>query len=66
MSSYYRIVRFYELKGKRVINPRCTESEAKAHCNDPETSWKTCTKSSAKAVTRRMGPWFDGFEKVEK
>ena len=66
MMDYYKIVRFYEKKGKRVINPRCTLAEAKQHCSDPESSWKTCTTASAKAITRRNGPWFDGFEKVSK
>jgi hypothetical protein len=63
---YYKIVRFYFKGGKRTINARCTLAEAQRHCNDPESSSKTCTSASAKAVTRRMGPWFDGYQKVTK
>ena len=68
MVEYYRIVRFYAKPGKRklVINPRCTLAEAQRHCSDPETSSKTCTSDRAKAITRRNGEWFDGYEKVTK
>ena len=30
--------------------------------SDPETSSITATSSAAKARTRRMGKWFDGYE----
>ena len=54
----YKIVRFYQKGHKRVIMRGLTLEEAKAHCNHPESSYKT---SSKRAYTRRVGPWFDGF-----
>lgn len=60
----YKIVRtYFELPGKsRVIKRGLTLEEAKAHCQDPETSSRTAKSAEAKRVTRRMGPWFDGFD----
>jgi hypothetical protein len=60
----YNIVRFYKDAGtrRRVIRARVTLSEARAHCNDPETSSSTCTSAAGKARTRRLGHWFDGYE----
>lgn len=53
----YRIVRF-RFKGERsVIAEGLTLEEAQAHCNDPETSSKTCTDPNAES-----GMWFDGYE----
>jgi hypothetical protein len=63
MADKYKIVRMYEKGGKRTIETGLTLAEAKAHCRDPETSWKTATSSAAKARTRSKGPWFDGFER---
>lgn len=58
----YNIVRFFLHSGRRrTIRKRVTLEEAQAHCGDPETSWRTCTRSSGKARTRRYGPWFDGY-----
>ena len=57
----YNIVRFYYKGGQRVIERGLTLEEAQAHCKDPETSSTTCTTSRAKAITRRNGPWFDGY-----
>ncbi len=59
----YKIVRGYFKGGRRTIATNLTLDEAQAHCRDPETSSSTCTKSAGKARTRRMGPWFDGYEK---
>lgn len=58
----YKIVRMYFRGGKRTIVKQCTLTEAKAHCSNPETSWKTCTSSTGKRRARNMGPWFDGYE----
>lgn len=58
----YNIVRFYQRGGRRVISRRVTLEEAQGHCADPETSSSTCTTSTGKARTRRLGPWFDGYE----
>lgn len=58
----YKIVRGYFRGGRRVIERGLTLEEAQAHCNNPETSSRTCQKAPNKARTRRMGPWFDGYE----
>lgn len=59
----YRIVRMYlRDHPKRVIKRGLTLHEAQAHCRDPESSSDTCTSSAGKARTRRMGPWFDGYD----
>ena len=62
----YNIVRMYfdAPSGirKRVIQTHLTLEEAQEHCKDPETSSSTCTSAAGKARTRRMGPWFDGYE----
>ena len=64
----YKIIRFYRdrshnfHRGRRVIARGLTLEQAQAHCGDPETSSSTCTKAAGKARTRRMGPWFDGYD----
>jgi hypothetical protein len=62
--AHYNIVRFYRDAAirRRVIEERVTLEEAQAHCSDPETSSSTCTNKTGKARTRRVGPWFDGYE----
>jgi len=62
----YNIVRNYFNKGNfktRIILRGLTLEEAQAHCRNPETSSKTCTSSSSRAITRRNGEWFDGYQK---
>lgn len=61
----YKVVRMYQRAAirKRIIATGLTLEEAQAHCHDPETSSSTCTKSAGKARTRRLGPWFDGYER---
>lgn len=63
MSDKYKIVRMYQRGGRRTIETGLTLEQAQEHCSDPETSSRTATRSKAKARTRRMGPWFDGYEK---
>ncbi len=60
----YKIVRGYLDSNipKRTIRTGLTLEEAQAHCHDPETSSRTCTKTEGKARTRKYGPWFDGYE----
>ena len=62
----FNIVRFYFKGGKKVVKRGVNLVEARAHCNDPETSSSTCTTAKARAVTRRNGPWFDGYEKCRR
>ena len=60
----YKIMRSF-MKGKsRTLETGVTLEQAKAHCNDPETSYKTCTKSAGKARTHKLGPWFDYFVRM--
>lgn len=60
----YNIVRMYKQGGKRTILRNVSFAEARAHCNNPETSSSTCTSAEGRARTRRMGEWFDGFDRV--
>jgi len=62
----YKIVRMFFNSDKfpsKAIHHGLTLEEAQAHCKDPETSSKTCTKSAGKRRTRVCGPWFDGYER---
>jgi hypothetical protein len=62
----YRVIRFYQRDlPSRTIATGLTLAEAKAHCNDPETSSETATSAKANAVTRRNGPWFDGYDRAD-
>lgn len=58
----YKIVRSYFRGGHRTIKTGLTLDEARRHCKDPETSSRTATTARAKAITKRNGPWFDGYE----
>jgi hypothetical protein len=58
----YNIVRFYKEGGWRIIQRNVPLWEAQAHCRDPQTSSRTATGKSARALTRRRGDWFDGYE----
>ena len=57
----YAIIRHYFNGPARTIKRGLTLAEAQAHCQDPETSSSTATKPAARARTRRVGPWFDGY-----
>lgn len=60
----YKIVRSYfdsNAPGRRTIKRGLTLEEAQAHCQDPETSSRTCTKAAGKRRTRQYGQWFDGY-----
>lgn len=63
MSDKYKIVRMYFRHRRRTIMTGLTLQEAQQHCSNPETSSSTATSSAARARTRRMGAWFDGYEK---
>jgi hypothetical protein len=60
----YNIVRNYFRGGKRIIERNVTLEEAQEHCRNPETSSSTATGTTARARTKRMGRWFDGYEKA--
>lgn len=58
----YKIVRNYRDSYRKYTVARgLTLDEAQQHCSDPETSSSTCTTSAANRITRRNGPWFDGY-----
>lgn len=61
----YKIVRMYEDKTLRgepnVIATGLTLEQAQTHCNDPETSSKTCKESHNVRHTRTYGKWFDAY-----
>jgi len=63
MADKYKIVRMYFKGGKRTIETGLTLEQAQAHCRDPETSSRTCTKSAGRKRTKERGPWFDGYER---
>ncbi len=59
----YKIVRSFQdsSKRKRTIATGLTLEEAQAHCQNPETSSRTCTTAANRRYTRKHGPWFDGY-----
>jgi len=61
----YKIVRFYRDAKirRRVLDTGLTLREAQEHCNNPETSSSTATGKVARERTRRIGVWFDGYER---
>jgi len=62
----YAIVRYYQdpNRSPRTIERSLTLSEAQTHCKDPESSSYTATSAKARAITRRNGPWFDGYRET--
>lgn len=59
----FKIVRHYFYNShKRTIETGLTLEQAQRWCQSEETSSSTCRSSRAKAITRRNGPWFDGYE----
>ena len=60
----YNVVRFYQSAGirRRIVRERVTLTVARLHCANPETSSSTATGKVARARTRRVGAWFDGYE----
>ena len=60
----YQIIRFYFAGERRVIQTGLTREEAQEHCNDPETSSRTCSTETSEAELAETGhgTWFDGFE----
>lgn len=63
----YKIVRyFYKNSRKRTIQTGLTLEEVQVHCKDPDTRSRTATSSRARAITRKYGPWFDGYEECKR
>jgi hypothetical protein len=62
MMKSYKIIRFFhESRARRTIRTGLTLEQARAYCNDPETSSSTCTNHVGHARTRKSGSWFDGY-----
>ena len=65
----YNLIRHYFKKGGifggRVIDRGLTLEQARSHCSDPETSSSTCTKPYPRSLTRKHGPWFDGYTEAK-
>ena len=63
MTTTYKIVRTYENAGisRRTITTGLTLTQAQAHCNNPDTSSRTCTTAVGRRRTREIGRWFDGY-----
>lgn len=58
----YKIVRyFFDDIPQRTIASGLTLKEAQKHCQDPETASDTCVTVEKRALTKRVGKWFDGY-----
>lgn len=64
----YKIVRNYFDRNipRRTIRTGITLKEAQRHCQDPDTSSSTCKDPAGRRRTKRLGPWFDGYEECSK
>jgi len=60
----YRIVRNFanDPQRKQVIARGFTLQEARSHCNNPESSSRTCTLPALVRLTNHVGAWFDSSE----
>lgn len=60
----YRIIRMFLHGSPRKVRGMngLTLEQAQAHCSDPETSSRTCTRADRKRITKAHGPWFEGYE----
>lgn len=54
----YRVIRFYQRGGRRVVKSGLTLEEARRHCRRDETH-------SMNPIALKKGrSWFDGYEEV--
>lgn len=63
----YTIVRFFQRDNVEnvIIKTGLSLEDAQEHCEDPDTSWRTCTSEEGNERTRVYGPWFDGYRSDE-
>ena len=54
----YQIIRHHFDRKNETTRTGLTLEEAQEHCNDPETSSRTCGEDTA---TTNPGVWFDGY-----
>jgi hypothetical protein len=66
MSETYTVVRRFRdhTEKNTVIKTDLTREAAKAHCNDRDSSSRTCTTAEGHALTELYGDWFDTFEEA--
>ncbi len=57
----YNIVRHYYRGGHRVIARGLSLEQAQAHCSSEDTHTGSGASAKARRVTRRNGPFFDGY-----
>lgn len=59
----YKIVRYFANINieQQIVEEGLTLEEAQEHCNDPESSSRTCTTEDGELLTHTYGPWFDGY-----
>jgi hypothetical protein len=59
----FKIVRFYQdsSKDSKIVRTGLTQAQAQEHCQNPETSYRTCTNPTGLARTEKYGPWFEGY-----
>jgi hypothetical protein len=62
----FQIIRYHQDSDIEsiVLKTVGTLEQAQEHCNDPETSSRTCTSRQATTYTEHNGPWFDGYREV--
>lgn len=57
----YRLVRYFVVD-REILKTGLSYDEANKHVMNPETSSTTCLERENLEVTKRRGPWFDGYE----
>ena len=59
----YNIIEFRQDGDNKIVERGLTLEEAQEHCQDPETSSKTCEAPQRKQKARTLGEWFHGYVK---
>lgn len=59
----YKIVRKYQAEDQadEEVETGLTLEEAQAHCDDSESSSRTCTSEEGVQRTQEKGAWFDAY-----
>ena len=60
----YNVVLISQHAATKIILRNVSLETAQAVCHDPETSSRTCTTKRGKAMTKRIGEWFYGFQRA--
>ncbi len=58
----YKIIRGFFDGDREIVATGLTLEEAREHCQDPETSSRTCSPETAEEVGTERGAWFDGYD----